>query len=173
MRKYFLYTLLIVLISCNNGAKPFESRINKVFGKDVFRGLTIGDSYNKVLKTENKDFMQFPDSNIIKYMYHVSDTEEYHWAYIFDADKIKEIQFDAYLGIPSDGSKFVSLVQKRYDKMLGKSINANGIIRWKTDSVSATLYDESEAALMGKVRFVLSSPIDSLRVSDFIIYKDE
>ena len=158
--------LLIVncalLVACNNGQKPFEKRIDKIFKGPVFRDLTIGDSYNKVLKTENKDYMQFPDSNIIKYMYHVSDTEEYHWAYIFEEDKIKEIQFDAYLGEEKDGEKYVTILQKRYDKIWGKSANLNGIISWQKDRVSADLINESPIVLMGKVKFLIYQTGDSI-----------
>ncbi len=160
MKKRWIFIFFILLISCNNG-KPFERHIDKVFGKKVFRGLTIGDSYNNVLKTENKDYMQFPDSNIIKYMYHVSDTEEYHWAYIFEEDKVSEIQFDAYLGEEKDGAKMVQLIQKRYDKILGKSYTKAGIIFWKQEGFYASLFDESREAMMGKVRFILSQDRDS------------
>ena len=145
----------VLLVSCNRGQKPFEKRIDKIFKGPVFRDLTIGDSYNKVLKTENKDYMQFPDSNIIKYMYHLSDTEEYQWAYIFEEDKIKEIQFDAYLGEEKDGEKYVRLIQKRYDKLLGPSYRKAGIIFWESDNLFAILMNESNEALIGKVRFKL------------------
>ena len=162
MKKSIVIVFFLMLVSCGGSQKPFEKRINKVFGGPVFRNLTIGDSYDKVLKTENKDYLQFPDTNIIKYMYHVLDTEEYHWAYIFEEDKVKEIQFDAYLGEEKDGEKYVRLLQKRYDKILGKSNNKEGYIYWQKEIISAKLYDESKEARMGKVRFIIFSNSETL-----------
>lgn len=162
MKKSIVLFFFFMLVSCGSSHKPFEKRINKVFGGPVFRDLTIGDSYNKVLKTENKDYLQFPDTNIIKYMYHVSDTEEYHWAYIFEEDKVKEIQFDAYLGEERDGEKYVNILKKKYDKIWGGASEADGIISWQKDGISADLVDESPVVLMGKVKFFIYHTGDSV-----------
>lgn len=162
MRKVQIVLVLLLLVSCNNGKKPFEKRVNKVFGGPVFRDLTIGDSYNKVLKTENKDYMQFPDSNLVKYMYHVSDSEEYHWVYLFEDDKVKEIQFDVYLGEPEDGSRYTKILQKKYDKIWGPSTYSGGIISWSKDGISADLIDESPIVSMGKVKFFIYQTGDSV-----------
>ncbi len=162
MRKVQIVLVLLLLVSCNNGKKPFEKRMSKVFGGPIFRDLTIGDSYNKVLKTENKDYMQFPDSNLVKYMYHVSDSEEYHWVYLFENDKIKEIQFDAYLGEAEDGGKYTQLLRKKYTKIWGEPTISSGIISWKNDSISADLIDESPIVSMGKVKFFIYQTGDSV-----------
>lgn len=161
MKKFFLVFLLIFSFSCGGG-KPFEKRVNKVFKGPVFRDLTIGDSYNKVLKTENKNYMQFPDSNLIKYMYHVSDSEEYHWVYLFEEDKIKEIQFDAYLGEESDGEKYVNILKKKYEKIWGEPTTSEGIISWSKDGVSADLINESPVVLMGKVKLFIYETGDTV-----------
>jgi len=154
MKRYSIIILLLLLCSCGGG-KAFEKRVSKVFKGPVFRDLTIGDSYNKVLKTENQDYMQFPDTNIIKYRYQVSDSEEYHWVYIFEEDKIKEIQFDAYLGEEKDGEVYTNILQKKYDKIWGVSTTSDGIISWNKDGISADLINESPVVLMGKVKFLI------------------
>jgi hypothetical protein len=162
MRKPLFVLIILLVSSCSQGKKPFEKRVNKVLGGPVFRNLTIGDSYNKVLKTENKDYMQFPDSNLIKYRYMVSDSEEYHWVYIFQEDKIKEIQFDAYLGEPEDGGRYTKILQKKYDKIWGPSTSSKGIISWAKDGVSADLIDESPVVSMGKVKLFIYATGDSV-----------
>ena len=162
MKRVYALLLIGLLASCGQGKKPFEKRVNKVFGGPFFRGVTIGDSYNKVLQGENKNYMQFPDSNIIKYIYQVSDTEEYHWAYIFEHDKVKEIEFDAYLGEEKDGEKYTRLLQKKYDKIWGKSSSVDNIISWEKDGISADLMNESPVVLMGKVKFVIYHTGDSV-----------
>lgn len=162
MKKLLIILAGFAMISCNNGKKPFERRIDKVFGGPVFRNLTIGDSYNKVLKTENENYLQFPDTSMIKYMYHVSDSEEYQWVYIFNNDKVKEIQFDAYLGEESDGAKFLSLVKKKYDKSLGSATESEGVVRWKKDGVSLDLINESPVVLMGKVKIFIYPTGDTI-----------
>ena len=65
MKKYYLIILVALVCSC--GGKPFEKRINTVLGSPDFRGFKLGDSYNKVMKDENSKYLQFPDSNILKY----------------------------------------------------------------------------------------------------------
>jgi hypothetical protein len=93
----------VFLVSCG-GRKPFEKRIDAVLGEEVFRGHQLGDSYSTVMKSENSKYLLFPDSNILKYRYEISDSEEYHWAYIFNEDKLNQIQFDAYLCDIGDGA---------------------------------------------------------------------
>src|SRR5688500_15469531 len=101
MKKIFALIILVLLISCNN-KKPFEKRVAKLIGSPVFRGVSLGTSYTEVLNKENKKYLHFPDTSMLQYAYLVSDTEEYRWAYIFDNDRLKEIQFDAYLGQEED-----------------------------------------------------------------------
>src|SRR6202008_3198987 len=97
MKQIVVLSFLILVCSCGNGKKPYEKRMDEVWGGMVFRGHNLGDSYTNILKTENSKYLQFPDSNILKYRYQATDSEEYHWAYVFEKDHLKQIQFDAYL----------------------------------------------------------------------------
>ncbi len=148
-----LLGLLLLLVSCGGG-KPYEKRMNKVLGGDIFRGHDLGDSYTHILKSENSKYLQFPDSNILKYMYHVTDSEEYHWAYVFENDKVKQIQFDAYLGDPLDGNIYCQQLKKRYKKKWGSPTEKNGISTWEKDGKSIDLVDESPIVSMGKVKIL-------------------
>jgi hypothetical protein len=143
------------------GKKPFEKRIDVVFKGPVFRDMTIGDPYDKVLKNEDEKFMFFPDSNILKYLYHVSDSEEYHWAYVFEDDKIKEIQFDAYLGAENNGEIYFNLIEKKYNKQLSNPVKKETSTFWEKDGVSAVLVNESHEAMMGKVRLIIYTSSDT------------
>jgi hypothetical protein len=154
MKKYCLLVLIALICSCGGG-KPFEKRIDTVLGSPDFRGFKLGDSYNKVMNDENSKYLQFPDSNILKYRYTVSDTEEYHWAYIFEEDKIRQIQFDAYLGDPSDGIIYCKKVQKRYKKNWGEPKETNGVLSWEKDGKKIDLINEGPVVSMGKVKLLL------------------
>lgn len=154
MKKPGIFILLLLFFSCGAG-KPFEKRINTVLGKQDFRGFQLGDSYNKVMKDENSKYLQFPDSNILKYRYVVSDSEEYHWAYIFAEDKIKQIQFDAYLGDPADGAIYCKKVKSHYQKNWGTPIEKEGMIRWEKDGKKIDLIDEGPVVSMGKVKLFI------------------
>lgn len=160
MKKYSVLVFLFLLGSCSGG-KPFEKRMDKVLGSADFRGFKLGDSYNKVLKEENSKYLQFPDSNILKYRYTVSDSEEYHWAYIFDEDKIRQIQFDAYLGDVSDGAIYCKKVQKRYKKNWGDPKENNGFFTWEKDGKMIDLIDEGPVVSMGKVKMLFYYKGDS------------
>lgn len=133
---------------------PYEKRMNEILGDDVFRGHDLGDSYTAVMKSENSHYLQFPDSNILRYRYQVTDSEEYHWAYIFENDKVRQIQFDAYLGDPADGSIYCKKATKRFEKKWGRSTTKNGIISWQKDGKSLDLIDESPIVSMGKVKIL-------------------
>ena|SRR5687767_1525199 len=155
MRRLAVFLSFFLLCSCGGG-KPFEKRMDKVLGGGDFRDHQLGDSYTNVMKSENSKYLQFPDSNILKYKYHVTDSEEYHWAYIFENDKVKQIQFDAYLGDdPLDGSVYCNKVKKRYEKKWGKSQEKNGITSWEKDGKSVDLVDESPIVSMGKVKILI------------------
>jgi hypothetical protein len=154
MKRSVVVIFIVFLVSCKGG-QPYEKRMDKILGDDVFRGHDLGDSYTNVMKSENSEYLQFPDSNILKYKYHVTDSEEYHWAYVFENDKIKQIQFDAYLGDPLDGSVYCKKAMKRFEKKWGKPNEKNGIITWQKDGKNLDLIDESPIVSMGKVKILL------------------
>ena len=161
MKRAIIIIGLILLGSCGNG-KPYEKRIDKVLGGGDFRDHNLGDSYTSVLKSENGKYLQFPDSNILKYKYHVTDSEEYHWAFIFENDKVKQIQFDVYLGDdPLDGSIYCKKVKKKYDRKWGISQEKKGITTWQKDGKSIDLVDESPIVSMGKVKILIYYTGDS------------
>jgi hypothetical protein len=161
MKKITGICIFLFICSCGFGKKPFEKRMNEVLGEMVFRGHTLGESYTTILKSENRKYLQFPDSNILKYMYHVSDSEEYHWAYVFEMDHLKQIQFDAYLGDQADGDIYTSLVKKRYQKNWGSPQEKNGICTWKKEEMSIDLVNESPIVSMGKVKLLIYYSTDS------------
>ncbi len=154
MKRNVVVVLLLFLYSCGSG-KPFEKRIDSVLGSNDFRGFKLGDSYNKVMKDENSKYLQFPDSNVLKYRYEVSDSEEYHWAYIFNEDKIMRIQFDAYLGDPSDGSIYCKKAKTKIQKNWGSPKEDSWAISWEKDGKRLDLIDEGPIVSMGKVKMMI------------------
>lgn len=159
MKKYNFIFICVLLISCSN----FESRTKKVLGDDDFRGSKLGDSFEQVLERETKEYMQFPDSNILKYTYHVADTEEYQWAYVFENEKLREIQFDVYLGQINQGEKCINVIKKKYSKLFGESKEEKGIVIWRKDKIAVDLVNESEVVGMGKIKMFIyfSTPADT------------
>jgi hypothetical protein len=160
MKRLIPALVICFLVSCKGG-KSYERRMDKVLGGDVFRGHDLGDSYTNVMKSENSEYLQFPDSNILKYKYHVTDSEEYHWAYVFDKDKVIQIQFDAYLGEPVDGSIYCKKAIKKFEKNWGKPSEKNGIISWQKEGKNLDLIDESPIVSMGKVKILFYYTGDS------------
>jgi len=154
MKKYTLLFVLVILYSCSGG-RPFEKRIDSVLGSADFRGFKLGDSYTMVMKNENSKYLQFPDSNILKYRYAVSDTEEYQWAYIFDNEKIKQIQFDAYLSNPEDGSIYCKKAKKKLEKNWGSAKEESWAICWEKEGKRLDLIDEGPIVSMGKVKILI------------------
>jgi len=162
MKKFSVIILVCIsLLACGGGKKPFEKHFGKVFGKEQFRGIQIGDSYNKVLKAENDKFMLFPDSALLKYRYAVTDSEEYHWSYIFADDKVKLILFDAYLGQESDGARYSNMIYKKYTALWGEPVQKDNISTWNKDGITADLINESEIVMMGKVKFCIYASGDT------------
>jgi len=161
MKKLIFITLLsLFVVSCGK-QKPYEKRFKKVFGKEDFRGVHIGDSYNQVLKNENDKYMLFPDSALLKYRYTVTDSEEYHWSYIFSDDKVKLILFDAYLGQESDGARYSNLIYKKFKSRWGEPVQKDNITTWNKDGITADLVNESEVVMMGKVKFCIYTTGDT------------
>lgn len=153
-KKILIIGLLLLLYSCGN-KRPFEKRMDTVLGSADFRGFKLGDSYNQVMKKENSTYLQFPDSNILKYTYAISDSEEYHWAYIFNNEKIHQIQFDAYLGDPSEGSIYCKKAKKTLQKNWGTPKEDSWLTRWEKEGKKLDLIDESPIVSMGKVKILI------------------
>lgn len=150
--------IIATLLSCGGGQKKsFEKNFAAVTGDDAhsFRNVNLGDGYMDVMKNENPDFLEYQDSTMIRYTIHYTDSEEYKFAYLFTADKLSEIQFDAYLGQISDGEKMSALLKKRFDKKYGPMLEEQGFLTWNKEGVSIELLDESELFGYGKVHLLI------------------
>ncbi len=170
MKRWCLAFACLTLLACNS-KKPFEKRIDTIFKGPVFRDLTISDSYDKVLSTENSEYLLFSDTNMLRYSYHVSDSEEYHWAYVFEEDRLSGIQFDAYLGAKENGTIYFRCLEKKYDKILAREVAFGNEVTWKADEIYARLVNESEEAMMGKIRLSIFGKPDTSAPKEIPLFK--
>lgn len=150
---------MAIIFSC--GQQPYQKKVDKIFKGPLFRNQHLGNSYSSVMKSEEEKLMLFPDSNMIKYHYMVTDTEDYYWAYVFKNDKVSQIHFEAFLGTVNNGKTYMGSIKNKYDKILGPAVEIQHGFQWKSDTLSVIVFDESRDANMGYVRMVFHRPSDS------------
>jgi len=158
MKNLALLGLIICIASCGGmRKKSFEKNFETLAGPvaSSFRGVNLGDGYQKVLTTEGPEYLEFQDSSMIRYTLHYTDSEEYKISYHFTNDRLHEIQFDAFLGQISDGEKLTKLFEQRFDKKYGPGAKDQGILTWSNNGESVELYDESEVFGYGKMRLLI------------------
>lgn len=151
--------MLILLPAC--GQNRVQQNVSRVFKDPLFRNQQMGNSYSMVMKSEESKWMLFPDSNMIKYHYQMSDSEDFHWAYIFTNDHLSQIYVESFLGSPQHADEYVDEISRRYHKTLGQPVKKGDVYEWKADSVVALLFNESKEANMGYIRMVFYKPGDS------------
>lgn len=155
-----IYLFLVALLACGQG--PINKHVKQVFKGPLFRNQQLGYSYTRVMKSEESKWMQFPDSNMIKYHYQISDSDDFHWAYMFTNDRLSQIHLESFLGSEQRANQYVTVIKNKYNDILGVSKEKGDVYEWRNDSVMAVLFNESKAANMGYVRMVFSVPGDSI-----------
>lgn len=162
MKNYIIIPLLIMMAAC--GKNQVDKNIQRVFKGPLFRNQQLGFSYSMVMKNEEEKYRHFTDTNMLKYHYLISDSEDFHWAYVFNNDRLSQIYFESFLGSIDHAKKYEDAIKLRYDKLLGGSTHEESRLIWRKDSVSAILFNESGEVQMGNIRMVFYKTGDSLTV---------
>lgn len=144
MRALLPVIFVFTLLSC--GSEP--AVLTPVLGekKAHFRGNSIGDRYDKVLKQAAKDNPVPTEEGVLTCEFKAEDSELLV-RYEFDQDKLYAIQADIFFPDSASLSTFEETLIEQYNSTYGKVNLDGGFLVWRhrdaDTEVEFTLADES------------------------------
>lgn len=144
MRALVYSFIAIALFSCGTEPDVLSPIIGS--GKGDFRGSSIGDNYERVLKNASSDNPAVTEEGVISCEFQVENSELLV-RYEFDEKKLYSIQADIFFADSSSLSTFLNSLEERLTSQHGPMISDGGFLVWKDKSsgteVEFTLADES------------------------------
>lgn len=145
MRNRVVYFILaIALFSCTSE----KDELTPIIGSETtqFRGNSIGDKYEQVLKNAQKDNAVPSDEGVLTCEFKVEESD-LMVRYEFDEQELYAIQADIFFADTSTLNGFEAKLVERYNKKFGEVEMDGGFLVWKhRDSgteVEYALADES------------------------------
>jgi hypothetical protein len=143
--RFLFYTIIaITLFSC--GTEP--AVLSPIIGSGTgdFRGSSIGDNYERVLKNAATDNPLVTEEGVISCEFQVENSNLVV-RYEFDEEKLYSIQADIFFADTASLSSFFHSLEDRMTSQHGDMSSDGGFLVWKDKSsgteVEFTLADES------------------------------
>lgn len=143
--KHFIYIILaITLFACGSKSDMLTPVVGPASGH--FRGISIGDTYQKVLKHAEKDHPVPTENGDLNCEFKVDQTE-LMVKYDFDGEKLYSIQADIFFPDTASLNSFEKGLTERYNSSYGDVQLDGGFLAWRAHTagteVEFTLADES------------------------------
>lgn len=139
MRALLFGILITSLFSCGSKTSPLE----QVLGEAHFRGNSIGEKREKVLKTVSEDNITNQDEMAVSCELRIAETDILV-RYDFDEDALYSIQADMFFTDSTELNRFQESLIEKYNAKYGKVDVDGGFLVWQEDGkVEFTLADES------------------------------
>ncbi|MBI1287301.1 MAG: hypothetical protein GC178_06945 [Flavobacteriales bacterium] len=145
-RSPFILLLLLFLLMFSCGSKTDE--LTPIIGpeKAQFRGNSIGDKYENVLKNAQRDNAVPSDEGVLTCEFKVDDSD-LMVRYEFDQQELYAIQADIFFADTATLNSFEKNLVERYNKQFGEVEIDGGFLVWKQrqsgTEVEYALADES------------------------------
>jgi hypothetical protein len=144
MRTLFYIALAFTVFSC--GSKPDVLMPIMGEGNAHFRGISIGDNYEKVLKRAAKDNPTSTEVGVLNCEFKVEESELLV-RYEFDQEKLYAIQTDIFFPDSASLNMFEKTLINQYNLAYGEVDEAGGFLVWQHrhsgTEVEFALADES------------------------------
>ncbi|MCF8465631.1 MAG: hypothetical protein K9G41_12365 [Flavobacteriales bacterium] len=130
MRAFLYITLAITLIAC--GGSESVDVLGPIMGQDKghFRGCSIGDTYEKVLKQAAQDNATLNEEGVLSCEFKVEDSELLV-RYEFDQDKLYAIQADIFFADTASLNSFQQTLVNQYNSNFGEVNLDGGFYVWR------------------------------------------
>lgn len=144
MRTILCTIITLTLFSCGMETDSLSPIVGS--GEGDFRGNSIGDRYERVLKNAASDNPTIPEEGVIACEFKVEESELLV-RYEFDEEKLYSIQADIFFADTASLGTFLSELQEQMTDQHGEMTSDSGFLVWKDKSsgteVEYTVADES------------------------------
>lgn len=144
--RVFLYIIITITLFACGGSKP--DALTPVMGQEEgdFRGNSIGDRYDQVLKNAAKDNPTSTEEGVLNCEFKVENTELLV-RYEFDQEKLYAIQADIFFADTASLNNFQQTLVSRYNTSYGAANLDSGFFVWRhresNTEIEFELADES------------------------------
>jgi hypothetical protein len=121
----------MTLFSCGRETDTLSPIVGN--GEGDFRGNSIGDRYERVLKNAATDNPTIPEEGVISCEFKVEESELLV-RYEFDDEKLYSIQADIFFADTASLSSFLTSLQERMAEQHGEMTSDAGFLVWKDKS---------------------------------------
>lgn len=144
MRTILFAIITLTLFSCGMETDSLSPIVGNAEGD--FRGNSIGDRYERVLKNAAADNPTIPEEGVIACEFKVEESELLV-RYEFDEEKLYSIQADIFFADTASLGTFLNELQEQMTDQHGEMTSDAGFLVWKDKSsgteVEYTVADES------------------------------
>jgi hypothetical protein len=137
---------------------PLKQHFEEMAGPSEahWRGISLGESWEKVQEKEDKKALVALDSAFVKYHFHYSDSEYYEVQYQFFEGQLNEIYVQVFLDSEPRGEELTELAVAHFSKAWKQeALMDQGVYVLSKPGVVLEIMDESPFHGPGMVRLII------------------